>query len=210
MANPVTIPGDLLVPGNLRVTGTITPAMTKSNILAIAELQPFTIPWTLWRVHDAMHTNLPGTAANDDLALIGGTWTTGVPSIQTVDFGGTTTTAYARAQISLPWNYVAAQTVILRFHAGALTTDPDTELTLDVACYLDGEESIVSGGDICATTIQDIKSLTMADFDFTITAATLSPGSVLDTRITVVGTDSGNLGVMTGCIGSVQLLCDVR
>ena len=210
MANPLTLPGDLVVPGNLRVAGTISPPLARSSVLAISELQTYTIPWTLWRVHDAMHTNLPGTAATDDLALIGGTFGTGVPSIQTLDFGGTTTTAYARVQIPLPGDYVAAQGVVLRFHAGALTTLPDTTLTLDCECYLSGEESLVSGADICATAVQDIRSLTLADIDFTITATTLSPGDLLDVRITIIGTDAGDLGVMTGCVGAAQLLCDVR
>jgi len=210
MSNPVTFPGDVIIPGNLRVNGSIQPAKDRDEILAMAELATFTVPWTLWRVWDAMHTNLPGTAATDDLALIGGTFATGVPSIQTLDFGGTNTTAYARAQIPLPAEYVAGQTVKLRFHAGSLTTLPDAACTLDVICYKSGEESLVSAGDICATTVQTITPLTMADVDFTITATTLSPGDLLDTRITVYGEDAGNLGVMTLCIGAVQLLCDVR
>ena len=52
--------------------------------------------------------------------------------------------------------------------------------------------------------------LVFADIDFTITPATLSPGDILDVRITVTADDDGDAGVMKACIGSVQLLCDVR
>lgn len=200
---------DVVISGNLRVSGSISPLKAKSSVLALTE-HIVTVPWTLWRVHDAMHTNLPGTAADDDLALVGGTFETGVPSLQTVDFGGTTTTAYARAQIPLPAFYEAGQSVKLRFHCGSLTTLPDAACTLDVSCYKSGEESLVSGGDICATAVQTITPLTMADVDFTITATTLSPGDVLDTRITVYGEDAGDLGVMKLCIGAVKLVCDGR
>ena len=209
MANPTTFPGDLIVRGNIHVTGGISPLKARSDVLVLTEYTN-TVPWTLWRVHDAMHTNLPGTAATDDLALIGGTFGTGVPSIQTLDFGGTTTTAYARAQKPLPENYVAGQSVKLRFHCGSLTTLPDAACTLDVECYKSDEESLVDAGDICATTVQTITPLTMADVDFTITATTLSPGDMLDVRITLYGEDAGDLGVMTLCIGAVKLVYDGR
>lgn len=206
----VPFPDDVSIGGNLRLNGNITPLKARSDVLSLAEEQAFVIPWTLWRVWDAQETNLPASSGTDDISLVGGTWTSGVPSLQTKDFGGGNTTQYARAQIPLPWNYVAGQTVKLRFHCGSFTTLPDAACTLDVICYLSGEECIVSGGDICATAVQTITSLTMADVDFTITAGTLSPGDLLDTRITLYGEDAGDLGVMTLRIGAVQLLCDVR
>jgi len=209
MANPTTLPGDLIVPGNIRVNGSITPAIARASILAQAELQAFTVPWTLWRVHDALQTNLPGTAATDDLALIGGTFATASPTIQGVDFGGGNTTAYARAQIPLPWEYEAGQSVTLRFHAGILTTEADASCTLDVECFETDEEAGISA-DLYAGTAQSIDSLVMADIDFTITPTALTAGDLLDVRIKVYGEDAGNLGVMIPCIGAVKLLCDVR
>jgi hypothetical protein len=209
MGTTTTFPGDIVVPGTARISGGVSPTMARSSILSQAELQAFTVPWTLWRVHDALHTNLPGTAAADDLALIGGTFGSASPSIQSLDFGGTSTTAYARAQIPLPWEYESGQSVELRFHAGMLTTLADASCTLDVECYETDEETGISA-DICADAAQSINSLTLADIDFTITPTALVAGDLLDVRITVAGTDAGNLGVMTACIGAVKLLCDVR
>ena len=209
MANPTTLPGDLVVPGNLRVSGSISPTMARSGILNMVDLQAFDIPLTRWRVWDALQTNLPGSAAADDLALVGGTFASASPTIQGLDFGGTTTTAYARAQIALPWEYVDGQTVTMRFYAGMLTAIADNSCTLDLAVY----EANGSGGisaDLCTTSAQSINSLVFANIDFTITPTALAPGDLLDMRIVVAGTDAGNLAVMIPCIGRTQLLCDVR
>lgn len=209
MANPTSLPGDLIVAGSLRVAGSITPAMDRDEILSLAELQPFTVPWTLWRVHDAVNTNLPGTAADDDLGLVGGTFGTDSPSIQSVDFGGTTTTAYARAQIPIPWEYEDGQTLTLRLHAGMLTVADDA-CTLDVECHKSDEEA-GAGSDLCTTDAKDINSAVMSDQDFTITPSGLSAGDMLDVRIKVTGTDAGNASDdIIAVIGAIQRLCDVR
>lgn len=209
MANVLNVTGDASISGTLRLGGSLSPTRARSALLSITELAEYVIPWTWWRVHDAYHTNLPGTAASDDLALIGGTFGSASPCIQGLDFGGTSTTAYARANIPLPWEYEDGQTVKLRFHAGILTTVADDSLTLDVVAY-ETDEEVGIGSDICATAAQSINSLTLADIDFTITATSLVAGDVLDVRIVVAGTDAGNLGVMIPVIGSAKLLCDVR
>lgn len=210
MANPVQIPGDLIVPGNLRLTGGITPTKARSQFISVSDLQHFFIPWTWWRTWDSFHTNLPGTAADDDLALIGGTFGTDPPCIQGQDFGGTSATGYARCVIPLPWEYVAGADVNLRFHAGMLTTIADDSCTLDVVCYKSDEELDLSA-DLCATSVQSINSTSFADIDFTITATTFNPGDQLDVQITIAGTDAGDAGAgITGTIGAAWLLCDVR
>jgi hypothetical protein len=205
MPNPTTLPGDLIVPGTARITGNITPAKQRSEVLAV-ETKLWVVPWTLWRVWDAVQTNLPGTPATDDLGLVGGTFATAPPSIQTVDFGGTTTTAYARAQIPLPMDYVAGQSVVLRFHGGMITTIADTTCTLDIAAYRSDEEVGISADLASAASANNIKSLVFADVDFTITATALNPGDMLDTRVSINGDDAGNLGVMAGVIGAVKLV----
>ncbi|GMW02644.1 MAG: hypothetical protein AMXMBFR84_37800 [Candidatus Hydrogenedentota bacterium] len=169
------------------------------------DLKPYAIPLTLFRVHDALQTNLPGTAATDDLAVITGTIGSDPPSIQGVDFGGTTTTAYARIQYPLPPEYVDGQTVTLRVNAGMLTTVSDGTCTLDAVVYRNG-----AGSDICATAAQSINSLTFADKDFTITPTALVAGDLLDIRLVIAGSDTGNAGVMIPEIASVTLLMDIK
>ena len=152
-------------------------------------------------------------AAEDHLDCIGGTHGTDAPSLQTPDFGGNGAAAsyYARGEIRIPAEYVAGQSIELRVHAGMLTTAADQSCTVDVEAYKSDEDS-TSTGDLCAdAAISDnMNSLVFADIDFTITASTLSPGDLLDVRLTVTADDDGDAGVMVGVVGSVQLLCDVR
>jgi hypothetical protein len=162
-------------------------------------------------VWDAYQTNLPGTSANDDLGLIGGTFATGSPSIQTSDLGGAgATSRYARAMIPLPVEYVDGETVILRFRAGMVTTVADTTATLDVEAFESDREAGI-GADLCATAATTINSTTLADKDFTITATTLAAGEWLDVRIHIAINDAGDGGAgITGIIGSAELLCDIK
>lgn len=212
MASPTNLPGDLVVPGNIRVSGSISPAKAKSAILELAELQAFTVPMSRWREHDDYATVLDGTpVAGNHLGCVGGTFATNAPSLQTDDFGGNAAAShyYARGEIVLPWNYEAANTVKIRIHGGMLTTVASEACTVDLQVYKSDEDS-TSTGDLCATAADDMNTLVFADMDFTITATTLSPGDVLDVQIDVSADDNTNLGVMKACIGSVQLLCDVR
>jgi len=209
MSNPTTFPGDIIGGGTAHIPDGLSPLLARNKVLSVASLQIFTIPWTLWRVWDDIDAVLPDTAATDDLGLIGGTFGSASPSIQSVDFGATTTTAYARAQIPLPWCFVDYQTVKLRCHAGMLVIADDA-CTLDVEAYESDKKAGISA-DLCATAAQSINSATLADKDFTITSSSLVAGDMLDVRLTVVGTDAGNAAPnITAVIGAVQLLCDVR
>jgi len=110
----------------------------------------------------------------------------------------------------LPAEYVAGQSVSLRFHAGMLTTKADQACTLDIAVYKSDEDSTSTGDLASAATGDNMNSVTFADIDFTITPTTLSPGDLLDVQITVSADDNATATVVQGCIGSVQLLCDIR
>lgn len=153
---------------------------------------------------------LPSTAAADDLSISVGTYGTNTPAISAGDVKNTTTTRYARLVLTLPPEYVAGETITLRFSAGMLTTVASSSCTLDVEAYLSNRESLVSGTDICATSAQSINSLTFANKDFTITPSGLNPGDQLDIRITVACTDSATATAVKPTIGSVELLCDVK
>jgi hypothetical protein len=213
MANPTNFPGDIVVAGSARISGSITPKKAKSDVLAIASSQTYTIPMSIWRKHDAYATPLTGSPAADDLGLIGGTFGTNAPSLQTNDFGGNAEAVayYARGEIQLPAEYVAGQVVKIRVHAGMLETVADQSATVDIEAYKSDEDE-TSTGDLCTTDAvsDNMNSLVFSDIDFTITPTTLSPGDLLDVRITVTVDDDGDGGTMKACIGSVQLLCDVR
>ena len=210
MANPTRFPGDIDVPGIARLRGGIEPSIARSW-LTQESLAVFPIPWTWWRVWDTYNTNLPGTSATDDLGLIGGTFATDSPSIQTSDLGGSgAVTRYARATVPLPTEYVDGETVTLRFRAGMVTTIADQSATLDVQAYRADREAGI-GADICATAATTINSTTLADIDFTITPATLAAGDLIDVRIAVLVDDDGDGGAgITGIIGAAELLVDIK
>jgi hypothetical protein len=207
-----TFDSDITINGDLRVTGTarfVTTAGVKRADLTQDTLKAFTIPLESWKVFDALQTNLPGTAASDDLGLIGGTHGSASPSIQTSDAKTTTVTQKMRASIPVPAEYQAGETLVLRIHAGMLTTTGDGTATVDVLAYKSNEEAGV-GSDLCATAAQSIKSLTLADKDFTITATSLSPGDLLDVLVVIAITDTATGTAVKGIIGSTKLLADVQ
>lgn len=173
------------------------------------DLEPYTVPLNELRTWDDFDAFLPESAGTDDLGFIEGTFGTSASTIESVDFGGTSTTAYGRFLFTLPPEYVDGQTITLRVRCGMLTTVSDTTATIDAACYVnDGDGSV--GSDICATAAQSCNSLTLANKDFTITPTSRAPGDVLDIRLAFAGTDSGDAGVMKGTITNVQMLLDIK
>jgi hypothetical protein len=210
MAAPVIIPGPLTVQGDLQVNGSFSKPITRSN-LTQENLAVYPIPPQAWRVWDALQTNLPGTGASDDLAIIGGTFGAGVPSIQTGDLKNAgATTRYARAQVQLPPEYVAGETVTIRANAGMVTTVASASATIDFEVYKSDRGILVSGIDLVVPSSQSINSLTFGDKDFNVTATTLGPGDILDIRMAIAVNDSATGTAVIGCAGSVELLCDIR
>ncbi len=173
------------------------------------DLVPYTIPLTSLRVHDALQTNLPGTAAADDMAIITGTPGTNAPTLQGVDFGGTSTDEKGSFEFVLPAEYVAGETITCRLLAAMLTTISDGTATVDVEAWKVAATGLV-GSDLCATAAQSINSLTPANKDFTITPTGLVAGDKLMIRLAFGGSDTGNLGVMIPAILNVQMLLDVK
>jgi hypothetical protein len=166
-----------------------------------------TIPFTNLRVWNNFAALLPTTAATDDLAIIDGTFGTGSPSVQGIDFGGTTTVAYARFNYIIPANWVS--TVKVELHAGMLTTVADTKAEWDIEAYeSDGEAGI--GADLCQTVAQAFNDTSLASKSFVIDSAGLAVGDLLDIRIKFDGEDAGNLGVMTPILGRLSMVMDIR
>ena len=174
------------------------------------DLVKYAVPWEAFRVWDAYATNLPGTSATDDLGLIQGTFGTASPSIQTFDVKAAgTSTLYARFCFVLPAEYQAGETVQIRAHAGMLTTVSDGAATVDFEVYESNKEAGI-GSDLCTTSATSIKSLTLADKDFTLTSAALAPGDILDCRMTIVIVDAATPTAVKGIVGAVQFLLDVK
>lgn len=200
----------------LRVSNTITvkndgvSAQTRSSILEQEADAIFPVNLTSLRVWDAYQTNLPGTAAADDLGLTGGTFGTAPPTVDAGDLKAAgATTRYARFQMQLPECYDAGQTVKLSISAGMVTTVADTSCTLDVECYkLDKITGI--GSDLCSTSATTINSLTFGSKEFVITSSGLTAGDVFDVRIAINCNDGATGTAVTPTIAAIDLLCDIK
>lgn len=201
----------------LRVTGPLThvndfrPAIDPGQI-AQRTLQEYAIDLAACRIHDNYGVILPNAGATDDLGLVGGTLGTSAPSLRTEDLKAAGLTwNYARFQVTLPPEYVAGQTVKIRLKGGMVTTIADTTAFVDVECYENEEDDSVSA-DLCTTAETTINALIASPttVDFTITASTLSPGSVLDVRVGTKVTDGAEATAVIGCITKISLLCDTQ
>ena len=201
---------DVRISGTLTIKETGVSAQTRASILKQDALAIFPVLLTGLRVWDAFQTNLPGTAATDDLALIGGTFGTSPPVISAGDLKAAgATSRYARLQIVLPECYDAGETITLALYAGMVTTIADTSCTIDVQCYkLDKAAGI--GSDLCATAAMTMNSLVLAAKSFTITPSGLVAGDVFDVRIAIACTDAATGTAVTPTIAAIDLLCDIR
>lgn len=187
-----------------------TAAEIERTKLALDSLKPYVIPFTDFRVWDALATLLPSAGASDDLGLIGGTFGTNTPCIETGDVKAAgAVTRYARVLVRLPAEYDDGETVTVRLKAGMVTTVADVTATIDVQAYQSDGFAGVSA-DLCATAAITINSLTQADKDFTITPTSLVAGDWLDIRITIATNDAATATVVKGRLGVATLLCDVR
>lgn len=201
----------------LRVTGKLThtndfqPEIDPGQI-AQRSLQEYAIDLAACRIHDNFGVILPNAGATDDLGLVGGSLGTSAPSLQTEDLQDAGVTwNYARFQVILPPEYVAGQTVLIRVKGGMITNVADTTAFADVECYENEEDNSVSA-DLCTTAETTINALIASPttVDFTITATTLSPGSILDVRVGTEVTDAATGAEVIGCVTKISLLCDTQ
>lgn len=200
---------DLVVSGAITVPSGGISAQPRSMISQDTNVR-FPVPMTDFRVWDAFHTNLPGTAATDDLALIGGTFGSAAPMIQAGDLKAAgATSRYARVQVVVPECYDAAETLTFILSAGMTTTVADTTCTVDIECYRHDKDGGISA-DLCATSATTINSTTLSDKTFTITATTLAAGDVLDVRVTIACNDGATATAVIPTIAAFDLVCDIR
>lgn len=205
----------LTIRGNLDASsGTLTlrdSQLSRTKLLQ-EDLVVYGIPLAQARVWDDLNALLPGTAANDDLAFIEGSYGTDAPTIQTSDGKATTVAQYARFFVTLPPEYVSGETVKIRTRAGMITTVSDATATIDINCYVNDGAGAV-GSDLCATAATSINTLvssSVTETDFTITATSLVPGDVLDIRVTIAITDSATGTAVIGELVGLSLLCDIK
>jgi hypothetical protein len=165
------------------------------------------------RVWDAIATNLPGTSASDDLGLITGTYASAPPYVGTSDLKGVAgpTTRYARVLIPIPHDYEGdPQSLTLRAIAGMKTTIADTSATLDVEVWRIDADGTLGASDLYVGAAKSINFLAAANYDYVLATTTLSPGDVLDVRLTIAVADAATATAVIAAIWQLELLADLR
>ena len=94
---------------------------------------------------------------------------------------------------------------------GMITTNTDGTATVDLVCYKDDEDGGISA-DLCETAAQSIKGTVgeKVERTFVITATGVSPGDVLDFRLTVAITDAATGTAVLGEISRIELQFDIK
>lgn len=202
--------GSMTLPANsvLNANVSSSAAITRSK-LALESLAFFGVPLTQFRVWDAVNTNLPGTAANDDLGITGGTWGTNAFALTSGDFSGASITRRARVQVWMPENWIAGNNCQFLLY-GKISATPQVSATVDVEAYLTDYGGNVSGSDICTTAAVPMSLTSPQTYPFVLDSAGLFVGTMIDIRVTVAGNDTGGSGAIEVLFGGAFLLCDIR
>jgi len=215
------MPGSII--GSMSFSGDVIPAdgaITNAKISSSAEIArtklalnsgvKYIVPWSAFRVHDAIQTLLPSPSANDDLGFPA-TQTLGTVSwyLDTYDLKTLTQACYARFCYELPAEYADGETVTLRIRAGMKTTIADGSATIDAEVYKADRDGAV-GADICATAATTCNTLANSDVDFTITPTGLMTGDILDVRIALSVVDTATATAVIGEVLEVAFMLDIR
>lgn len=203
---PITV----LIPSGEISNSQINASAAIDRAKLAAEQRKENIPLEHLRVWDAFQTNLPTTAASDDLGLIIGTFGTDAVVVQTSDAKNTTATQRARFNYRLPIEYVDGQAISVVAWAGMKTTVSSTTATIDFEVYKKNDSTGLVGSDLVTTSATTINSLTAADKAFVIDPTGLTAGDELDIRVTIAITDSGTGTAVIGRIMKLYMLPTVK
>lgn len=160
------------------------------------------------RVWNDFATNLPGTAATDDLGLVTLASTVGTDwdvAVQTddLDNAGTNVPFYAASIITLPQGYVSGGALSVVINCGMIGSVAGTACTIDVQAFL----LRAPAADLCTTAAQDMNSLTAANKTFTFTPTGLVAGDQLLVRYTILATDTAATAPSFARINKISLSC---
>lgn len=176
----------------------LTTAQTRlqlvEGVVQRINLQDFKLPATLLQ--------LAATPGSSILGLTSGTHGSASPLLSGNGANSNSKSDSARTCIALHPLYLAATTVTLRVRC-KISGAAATAQTIDALVYASDLAAGISA-DLCATAAQTITT-SYANYDFTITATSLLPGTPLDILITALANDTGGSGTLTITISNVEL-----
>jgi hypothetical protein len=110
--------------------------------------------------------------------------------------------------IPIPPNYDDGETIQVRIRAAMETTLASTSCTVDLEAVVGSSGTPTA--DLVTSVAQSMNSLTAANFDFTINAASVDPGQLLECRLSISCNDTATATAVTPAVYKVSLLADTR
>lgn len=190
--------------GDIAANANIETTKIEQRVLA-----EYHVPWSAFRVWDALSTNAVATAATDDLGLINGTWGSAVNKLSAGDLkaaGATTRRVYFA--VAVPPNYDDGQTIKLRLRAKMETTIADVSCTIDAEAYIANDGNLTS--DLVTTAATSMNSLTVANYEFTLSSGSIDPGDLIEVRLSIACNDAATATAVTPVVYEVALVADTR
>lgn len=205
------MPSFSLTPSEVKDIHISADAAIDPTKMAQRVLAKLNIPLHNFRTWDALATNLPGTPASDDLGLVTGTFGTDTPYVGSGDLKAAgATTRRAGIIIPIPEDFEDANTVNIRCIAGMKTTVADVSATIDVEAWRIDEDGTLGAADLVTTSATTINSLSAANKDFVVDAATLVKGDALMVRVSMAINDAATVTAVIGALWAFKLLADLR
>jgi hypothetical protein len=203
--------GSIDLKGSVDTNQTLTLSATSSALdIAAGTAIGLDFTGTLTAARGVATVTIALAASADDLMLFTGTFGTAGCRVKTGDVKAAgAVTKRARFQVLVPQLYVAGEDMQLRALCGMETTAADTTATIDFEVYRIQSDGTLTS-DLVTTDPVSINSTTLANRDFTITATAISPGDVLDCRVTIAVNDAAGVAAVLGVIADLRLRCDVK
>lgn len=145
---------------------------------------------------------LPTLADGSALGLSACTHGTGAPVLESGYYNGDVREESARLLLPLPGDYRPGGAITLDVQAVGASLA--VGMTLGASAYRTNGEGGLAGGELCQTAAADL-STDWAGYPFVLDPDTLSPGDVLDLRVTLSGDDTSGSAGQAGRIGAVAL-----
>ena len=127
-----------------------------------------------FRTWDAVITNLPAAAANDDMGLITGTFLTDAPVLNATEATPTNGIYKAAVEYVVPQEYKAGTNLTLDVTVDEVAAGDTVTIDAEVANLTNDATA-----DICATAAQSVVGAAAGVKSFTITGTNVEPGDVL-------------------------------
>lgn len=208
MANATQLPGDLIVNGDLKFSGTLL-GLTRAMIGKESSVR-YPIKFSDFRVVGTCQP-LPNTSATTILGIVCPAFGTDGFSLRTYDVKSAGAKSIsAMVEFNLPAEYVAGDSASIVISAGilgAVLADTSATVTVDVrqADRIGGVSSNLYAG-----AAQSINSNTFSDKTFALTATLLTPGSRMLAKVTIAITDASGAVEVIAAIDAFDLLLNIR